>query len=59
MTEDGTLERVLMRPGDTFTVPPGAIHRFEAITDCVVYEASIPVFDDRVNVEHIYGPYAA
>ncbi len=44
-----------MRPGDTFHVPPGTPHKFRAITECVVYEASNPVFDDRVNVADVYG----
>src|SRR5262245_33369842 len=36
-----------MHPGESYHVPPGAVHRVEAITDCVFFEASTPVFDDR------------
>jgi mannose-6-phosphate isomerase-like protein (cupin superfamily) len=49
------LRTMRMRPGDTFHVPPGTPHKFRAITECVVYEASNPVFDDRVNVAEQYG----
>jgi len=44
-----------MTPGMTFHVPPGTPHKFRAITRCIVYEASNPVFDDRVNVAERYG----
>jgi len=40
-----------MHPGESWHVPPGAVHRVEAITDCVFFEASNAVFDDRVAVE--------
>lgn len=48
------LERVKMVRGETFHVPPGAVHRVIAISDCVFYEASLPVFDDRVGVSELY-----
>lgn len=51
----GELETVLMSPGQTFTIPSGAPHQFEAITDCLVYEASTPGSNDRVNVGERYG----
>ena len=41
--------------GDTFTIPAGAPHQFHAVTDCVVFEASEPVMNDRVNVAAYYG----
>lgn len=46
--------RTLMTPGMSFHVPPGAIHSVEAIDDCTFFEASTPVFDDRVRVEDQY-----
>ena len=49
------VEAHLMRPGESFEVPPGAIHSVEAITDCVFFEVSNAVFDDRVNVEAEYA----
>ena len=52
---EGPLITSRMLPGQTFHVPPGTPHKFRAITECVVYEASNPVFDDRVNVAEEYG----
>lgn len=53
--EHGRLYQQRMLPGQTFHVPPGTAHKFRAITRCVVYEASNPVFNDRVNVAEQYG----
>ena len=53
--QDGKIVRVKMTPGMSFHIPSGAPHRFEAITDCVVFEASTPVFEDRVRLEDFYG----
>lgn len=39
-----------MEAGESWHVPPGAVHRVEAVTDCVFFEASNPVFNDRVAV---------
>ena len=47
----GKLDRELMNPGQSFYIPPGAVHKVEAITDCVLIESSNVVFDDRVAVE--------
>jgi mannose-6-phosphate isomerase-like protein (cupin superfamily) len=46
----GNLHSEEIEPGDAFHIPPGAVHQVEAITDCVIFEASTPVFDDRVKV---------
>ena len=43
-----------MKAGESYHVPPGAVHRVTAITECTFFEASTPAFDDRVNVEHLY-----
>lgn len=43
-----------MRAGQSYHVPPGTVHRVKAVTACVFFEASTPVFDDRVNVEDRY-----
>lgn len=51
---DGTLAAVPMRPGESFHIPVGAPHQFIAVTDCIVFEASLPVFDDRINVADRY-----
>lgn len=36
--------------GDSYHIPAGAPHRFQAVTDCVVFEVSTPHKHDRVNV---------
>lgn len=46
--DDGVNNFVEMLPGQSYHVPPGAVHRVEALEDCVFFEASTPVFDDRV-----------
>ncbi len=51
----GELEMVEIHAGDTIHVPAGAVHRFYAVTDCEVYEASTPVHNDRVRCEEAYG----
>ena len=51
----GRLVRVLMVGGQTMRIPPGAVHRFTAITDCTVYEASTNIKDDRVRMERFFG----
>ncbi len=51
---NGKLTSTRMTQGQSYHIPPGAVHQFEALTDCVVFEASNPVFDDRVNVEDQY-----
>lgn len=52
---DGLLNRSLMLPGQTYHIPPGAVHRVTALTDCVLIEASTVHFSDRVRVEDRYG----
>lgn len=51
----GTLVKRTMAPKESFRIPPGAPHRFQAITDCVGFEVSTPHFDDRVRVEEQYN----
>jgi mannose-6-phosphate isomerase-like protein (cupin superfamily) len=50
----GKLVTRSMRPGQSYHIPPGAVHRVAAVTDCVMFEASTPHFEDRVNVEDRY-----
>ncbi len=52
---NGHLVERIMKPGDCVHIPPGAVHQEEAITDCVIFEVSNPVFDDRVRMEEHYG----
>ena len=48
-TDEGSIVEWGMSAGESYHVPPGAIHQVEAQTDCVFFEASTPVFDDRVS----------
>ncbi len=51
----GKLIEKILKKGDCFHFPPGAIHQEEAITKCEIIEASSPHFNDRVRVEKLYG----
>lgn len=50
----GELQHKIMSAGQTFHVPPGAVHQVIAMTDCVFLEVSTPVFEDRVNCSDQY-----
>lgn len=52
---DGALGERILREGDVFHFPPGAVHQEEAVTDCVILEVSTPFGNDRVRVEDKYG----
>lgn len=51
----GRLISKILKAGDTFHFPPGSIHQEEAITNCLIIEASSPHFNDRVRVETKFG----
>jgi mannose-6-phosphate isomerase len=44
-----------MREGDSIRIPPGTVHRMEAVTDVDILEASTPHLDDVVRLEDRYG----
>lgn len=52
---DGRLTKRKLVAGDSVHIPPGAVHREEALTDLVVFEISTPHFNDRVRMEAVYG----
>ena len=54
-TGDGNLTRFLLNEGCSVHIPPGSVHKVEAITDCVFFEASTPHFNDRIRLEEAYG----
>ena len=56
---NGSLAERILSPGETFHFSPGVVHQEEAITDCVIIEASTPHFNDRVRCEEQYGISAA
>lgn len=49
------LVTVEMVPGQTFHIPPKAVHRVTAITDCIFLEASTSHLNDRFHCEAFYG----
>ena len=51
----GGLFEVEMSSGTAYHIPAGTVHQVEAITDCVFFECSTPVYDDRVRCEADYG----
>lgn len=44
-----------IRAGEAFHIPPGVIHRMEAVRDTDVAEVSTPELDDVVRLEDRYG----
>ena len=52
---NGKLKSKVIKKGQSFHFPPGAIHQEQALTDCKIIEASTPHFNDRVRVEKHYG----
>ncbi len=49
------LERILLRPGEAFRIPPRTVHRMIARSDTRVLEVSTPELDDVVRLEDRYG----
>lgn len=41
-------------PGDAITLPPGVVHRMEAVEDSIYLEASTPEMDDVVRLMDDY-----
>jgi quercetin dioxygenase-like cupin family protein len=57
-TADGgrqDLQVVELKAGESFRNEPGTIHQMEAVTDCVLLEASTPHLDDVVRLKDRYG----
>jgi mannose-6-phosphate isomerase-like protein (cupin superfamily) len=63
--QEGILELVLGKGDDQRVerleagafrhVTPGTVHRFRAVSDCLLFEVSTPELDDVVRVEDDYG----
>lgn len=53
--KDGNLTERVISAGDVMHFRPGTVHQEEAVTDCLIIEASTPHFNDRVRVETMYG----
>ena len=50
-----SLTVVQLNAGESFRNEPGTIHQMEAVTDCVLLEASTPHLDDVVRLSDRYG----
>jgi len=48
------LQELIMKPGDTLTLPPRKIHRMEGVEDAVYLEASTNELDDVVRLQDDY-----
>jgi mannose-6-phosphate isomerase len=65
LVQQGRLELVLgkgadervepLGPNDGWRVEPGTVHRFRAVTDCLLFEVSTPELEDVVRIEDDYG----
>lgn len=52
---EGDRRELSLRKGEAFHIPPGLIHRMEAIVDTDVAEVSTTELDDVVRLEDRYG----
>ena len=63
--QQGTLDLVLgtgdeqrverLGPGESRRIAPKTIHRFRAVSDCLLFEVSTPELTDVVRIEDDYG----
>jgi mannose-6-phosphate isomerase len=53
--QNGVMQKIEMKPGDSIHVLPKTVHRMTAIEDTDVLEASTPELDDVVRLEDRYG----
>jgi quercetin dioxygenase-like cupin family protein len=49
------LRVIELKAGESFRNEPGTVHQMEAVTDCVLLEASTPHLDDVVRLTDRYG----
>ena len=49
------LECIALQAGEGWHVPAGTVHRFRAVTDCLLFEVSTPELEDVVRLEDDYG----
>ena len=52
---DDEQEVVRLGPDEAWHVTPGTVHRFRAVTDCLLFEVSTPELEDVVRIEDDYG----
>lgn len=49
------IKEKIIHAGEVVHFMPGLVHQEEALTDCVILEASTPHFNDRVRMENEYN----
>jgi mannose-6-phosphate isomerase-like protein (cupin superfamily) len=52
---DSAYRELVAEPGTTIVLPPGAVHRMEALEDACIFEVSTPDLDDVVRLGDDYG----
>lgn len=53
--QSGQYEEIVLEAGTTVELPPGAVHRMEALEDSRVFEVSTPELEDVVRLDDDYG----
>ena len=51
----GEYEEMIVEAGSTVSLPPGAIHRMEALEDARIFEILTPELEDVVRLDDDYG----
>ncbi len=51
----GDYRELTAGPGTVIELPPGAVHRMEALEDARIFEVSTPELDDVVRLDDDYG----
>ncbi len=46
---------VIVEAGSVIVLPPGSVHRLEALEDTRIFEVSTPELDDVIRIEDDYG----
>ena len=54
-SDNGSDKKIQMNEGDWVELPPGTIHRIEALLDSDIIEWSSPELDDLIRLEDEYG----
>lgn len=53
--EQGVLEEIHLKAGESHHIPVGRKHRMIGVTDCDIFEVSTPQLGDVVRLEDGYG----
>jgi quercetin dioxygenase-like cupin family protein len=53
--DEGNLQAAVLEPGGTLHIPPGTVHRFEALENARLFEVSTPQQEDVVRLADDFG----